>query len=301
MTPEVSRPRHVVVGAAGTLGTVLVRELGLPGVELRGGEEAAGLAAVSVADAVVNVGGPRVRPELRGADYEREHVAVVRAIAGAMKPGAHLVHVSSTAVFGAQPGAFLRVGDEAPGTFPMPEYAAAKLAAERLAVRAAAERGLGLTVLRPAMVYGAGVDSMVATLMRLAHRGADLTPLAGPARQHLTHVDLFVAAVRAALGRGPSGATPLTVADPFVFTTRDIADAARRGGARAVPVPLPLGALTRAHSLARALLRDRVPGSLAALAVLAMDNEYDVRPAFVALGLNAGDFARAGVFMRGMA
>ena len=165
----------VIAGADGTLGRLLVDRLQARGITLRCSDMGSDAPpTVNTAATVINAAGPRARPGLGYEDYFREHVGTARAIVRAMQPGAHLIHLSSTAVYGAR-GCRLRCDSlEAPLLFPMPAYAIGKYAAE-LAVRSLCEeRRVRLTILRLSMVYGKGVDSALESLIRLSARGLRL-------------------------------------------------------------------------------------------------------------------------------
>jgi len=283
----------MVVGADGALGALLVSGLGARGVRLRHPSESldARVPEINAADFVVNASGPRVRPRLGWDDYLREHVGTASAVARAMRPKSHLVHFSSTAVYGARGGVILADSPEAPMLFPNPSYAWAKLAGE-LAVRAICrERAVGLTILRPAMVYGAGVTSAIDTVATLAKKGIRLDLRPAACRQHCLSGALLVALLERLAERGPQERA-FIACDPFVFTNGDLEAAvrAKRGGV-ALPAPLPW---------AEAILRrwpifpDRdVPGALAALAFLGLDNEFDWRGTLAPLGIDPAPFARA--------
>jgi dTDP-4-dehydrorhamnose reductase len=284
----------VVVGRNGALGELLTAALGARGVDLRHPGEAldAQVPELAQADVVVNVAGPRVRPGLGWAEYLREHVGTASAVARAMHEGAHLVHFSSAAVYGAQPGRIAAGAAEAPLSFPNPSYAWAKLAGE-LAVRAICrERRVALSVVRPAMVYGAGVPSAIDTMIGLARRGVlfDLRP--PDTVQHALSATLLVRAVEKLVSDVVPMDAPLPLADPFVFTNQELSRAIGRRHPRAVRVPAPL-------PIAESLLRKwptfparDAPGALAALAFLGLGNEFDWRPLFSALALDPSTFAR---------
>src|SRR5262249_3091891 len=243
------------------------------------------------ADVVVNAAGPRVRPGLSWTDYFREHVGLSCCIARAMRPGSHLIHLSSTAVYGARGGRLQAATPEAPLAFPNPSYACAKLAAE-LAVRTLArERGLALSVVRPSMVYGPGIESALATVLKLARRGIRLRLQPGSIRQHLLHVDLFERAIEVLVASGPRTQELLVLADPFVATNDELFQQSARKG-RSLAVPLPVSA---AQSLVRRWFRfpaQDAPSLLAALAVRGLDNDFDWHPTFAALSLDPGVFSR---------
>ncbi len=283
-----------VVGADGALGRLLVSALGATGVTFRHpGETLSGrVPEIAAARVVVNVSGPRVWPGLGWTDYLREHVGTASAVGRSMSAGSHLVHVSSAAVYGAQPGAPIGARTpEAPTSFPNPPYAWAKLAGEHAVRAIGRERGVQVSVLRPTMVYGSGVSSALDTLLSLASRGVVLDLLPGHVRQCGVHVSLLAAVVER-LATGKTLSEPLPVADPFSFTNAELsrAVAARHGGLK---LPIPLGvaeAVLRRWPLFPA--RD-APGALAALAVLGLGNVFDAAPILAATGLDAGDFTRA--------
>jgi nucleoside-diphosphate-sugar epimerase len=225
------------------------------------------------------------------ADYLREHVGCAIAIARATKPGAHLVHFGSAAVYGAR-GCVIRADTpEAPATFPNPSYAWAKLAGEHAVRAICRERGVGLTVLRPAMVYGARVTSAIETIFSLARHGVRLELKPGSVKQHCLSFDLLVEILRKLHTLGPRDRT-LVACDPFVFTNADL-DAAVRARFGGIALPAPL-------QWAEALLRrwpmfpDREPpGALAAFAFLGLDNEFDWQETFQLLGIDTDRFARS--------
>lgn len=282
-----------VVGADGALGGVLCAALGASGVKLRhpGNPLDAVVPEIDGADVVVNVSGPRVRPRLGWDDYMREHVGTATAVARAMAPGSHLIHFSSAAVYGAQPGVLGAETPEAPVSFPNPSYAWAKLAGELAARAICRERGVRLTVVRPAMVYGRGVSSAIDTMFSLAKKKVLVALTPGAVKQHCLHVSLLVRAIETLATRGPLFDRALPLVDPFVFTNAELCAAVARGrrGLR-VRTPLPL---------AEAVLRRwpgfpdlDAPGVLAAFAFLGLDNEFDWRPLFRALELPEAEFAK---------
>lgn len=280
----------LVIGKGGTLGAALARHLDCAAVELRATapSDSAPLDEVARADVVVNASGPRVRPGLDWADYFREHVGVASRVLRSMRPGAHVVHISSCAVYGAR-GARLGADDvEAPTLFPSQAYACAKLAAEAEVRALGRSRGVRVTVLRPSMVYGLGIESALDSILRLSSKGVSLRLKPAHVRQHLVHVALFLDAVRSATTRPPDAERLLVLADPFVLRNSDLVS---RAG---LPVVVPLGATSALHVLARRL--GRSPPSTEALAVLAMDNEFAWRPAFDALGLDPARYARERTF-----
>jgi nucleoside-diphosphate-sugar epimerase len=289
----------VVAGADGTLGALIVSRLAIRGVTLRcrdmARDEPLPLEHTAT---VINAAGPRARPGLEWPDYFREHLGTSRSIVRAMKPGAHLIHLSSTAVFGARSTHLDSDSPEAPLLFPMPAYAGAKYAAE-LAVRASCrEKGVHLTVLRLSMVYGRGVDSALESLRHLAARGLRLRLTPGSFRQHLLNLDLLIHGLTQACRCGPLGPHPLVLADPFSVTNTDINDAMARIYPKSLPVPMPLDSFRKLSLRWRRLSTSRITMPVASLAVLAINNEFAWQPAFQALGLDPSEFERTRTFDR---
>ena len=281
----------LVVGKGGTLGAAIARRLDCAAIELRAADPRDGspVGEVARADVLVNASGPRVRPGLDWADYFREHVGVASRVMRSMRPGAHVIHIGSCAVYGAR-GALLATDDlEAPTLFPSQAYACAKLAAEAEVRALGRSRGVRVTVLRPSMVYGPGIESALDSILRLSSRGVSLRFKPAHVRQHLVHVELLLDAVRSATTRPPDDERVLLLADPFVLTNSDLVP--RRAG---LPVVVPLGATSALHALARRT--GWAPSSTEALAVLAMDNEFTWRPAFDALDLDPAQYARERTF-----
>jgi nucleoside-diphosphate-sugar epimerase len=282
----------LVVGKGGTLGAAIARRLDCEAIELRitDPRDRTPVDEVARADVVVNAAGPRVRPGLAWADYFREHVGVASRVLRSMRPGAHVVHISSCAVYGAR-GALVGTDDvEAPTLFPAQAYACAKLAAEAEVRALGRSRGVRVTVLRPSMVYGPGIESALDSIRRLSSRGLRLRLEPAHVRQHLLHIELLLDAVSSATKRTPDEERVLVLADPFVLTSSDLVP---RSG---LTVVVPLRATTALHALARRF--GHAPPSTEAFAILAMDNEFVWRPAFEALQLDPAEYTRARTFDR---
>jgi nucleoside-diphosphate-sugar epimerase len=296
---ESSAPDVLVVGSAGTLGRVLCDRLGARGVDRRHpgpriGERDAELETAAV---VVNVGGPRVRPGLVWSDYLREHVGLASQVARSMPAGSHLVHMSSTAVYGAQrDGVIDGSTAEAPALSAIPSYAWAKLSGELAARAIAQERGVRITVVRFPDVYGPGVDSYLDTLLRYARRGLGLELGPGPMRRHMLHVALLGRAIERLILRGPVAGRPLLLADPFVLTNHDVNEALRVHRPRHASVRLPLHQASALLSKWPRFPGRDAPGTLSTLAALGQDNVFEWRDAFTTLDMDPADFARGRTF-----
>ena len=166
----------------------LVRsDVTLPGVETVRGDladpDSLRRAAAGV-DLVYHLAGP-----YRGSPTELDaaHVAGTANLLGALDPGARLVLVSSTSVYGWDQ-AWPADHDTPPA--PSSAYGRAKLAAERLAQ---AWPGGEVVVARPTITYGPGDErGMLARVVGLMARGIRRFPGTGANRVHLLHVDDLV-------------------------------------------------------------------------------------------------------------
>lgn len=182
-----------MTGGTGFIGRALVRRLALEGHEVsvlsrRAGGDVADAAAVRRAaagcEAIVHAAGP-----YRGGDDEihRAHVVGTRNVVAAAEPGARVVLVSSTSVYGWEQQ---WPADHGSPVRPLTAYGRAKVEAERVVL--AADRVDGV-VARTTIVYGPGEDAgMVPRAQRLLLRGWRWFPGTGDNRIHLTHVDDLV-------------------------------------------------------------------------------------------------------------
>jgi nucleoside-diphosphate-sugar epimerase len=133
------------------------------------------------------------------AEYRRINVAGTRRLAEAAAAAgvARFVFMSSVKVNGErtaeQP---FRESDE-----PRPEdaYGVTKLEAERELAEIAAKSGMGVTVIRPPLVYGPGVKGNFLALMRAVSRGAPLPLASLDNRRSLVYIENLVSAVIACL------------------------------------------------------------------------------------------------------
>lgn len=150
----------------------------------------------------------------------------------------------------------------------------------------AAARGMDALVLRPTLIYGAGLDRSLSPLARMAARWRML-PFPrlfgdGGRRQPVHAADLACAAVAAL--RCPAGGLPLALAlpGPSLSWRQIFAAVAGSVGARLLRVPLPL-----------AQLGARLLGPASAQAMLARferDQVFDGRSAQALLGFAPRDF-----------
>jgi nucleoside-diphosphate-sugar epimerase len=299
------QPVTVVVGADGFVGGGLAEALGATRVvygPCREGDvhvtRAEGL--LEGADVIINAGGFRVRRGLTYEDYRRCHEVATRALIPRIRRDALFVHMSSAHVLGKSPQRPVnhRTAPD-PTTYPSAEYARAKLEADRLVERAAAERGFRATLLRPTILYGRRDDtSLPDNLCKLALRGVALRLYPRDARHHLCHLDLLVDVCRRLLEREdlPSPLT-LLVSDPYTVTSRDLEEMiGRHLGRRALTVPIPaplLGAIFSRTLHSRNPKYDlRTWGDI--FGVFHLDTVYDSSETFRLLGIDPARYAREG-------
>ena len=161
--------------------------------------------------------------------FERDNVEKTRRVAEAAARGGapRLVFVSTSKVYGEEsvPGRPFAVGDP---LAPADPYSRSKVAAERALAVVAAESGMAITIVRPALVLGAGARANVESLMRLADGGWPL-PLASIAnRRSFVHVaDLALLLIACATHPRAAGAT-LNAAHEQPFSTPGLVESLRR-------------------------------------------------------------------------
>jgi nucleoside-diphosphate-sugar epimerase len=284
------------VGADGALGSVLAPALAAHPVRLRSPDltDRSPLPELAGRRVVIHAAGPRVHPGLGWGDYLREHVGTTTRVASSLAPGSHLVLVSSAAIYGSGRGSVDAATAPDPASFPAPDYAWAKLAAEHTARAICAERGVALTVLRPSIIYGPGAGGVLIALRDLARRGVRFVLDPPAARQHLLHLRLFEQVLRAVIA-SPPPARPAThvVADPFVLTTADVNAAIERAGRRAAVIPAPVSWVAKATRAWQSAGDRRAPGPFAVASMLVLDNAYDAGATLAALGVDAAPFGRS--------
>jgi nucleoside-diphosphate-sugar epimerase len=212
-------------------------------------------------DSVVHLAGiAHIGPAIGEADYDRVvHAATAELAAACSKAGVRrLVFMSSVRAQSGPAAAGVLTENDAPR--PTEAYGRAKLRAEA-AVRAA---GVPWTILRPAMVYGAGAKGNLALLLRLADSPWPL-PFAGLANQRsLVSLDNLIAAVRIGLGADAAARQLYLVADPTPVTLPQIIAALRRGLGRAPRLyRVPPAVFARTFRLiGRGDVWERIGGSL---------------------------------------
>lgn len=284
------------VGADGALGGALAPALEATPVALRCPDlsDDGPIPDLAGFDVVIDGAGPRVHPGLAWGDYLREHVGTATRVARSMRPGSHLVFISSAAIYGAGRGEVSAITAPRPDSFPVPPYAWAKLAAEYAVRAVSAERKVALTVLRPSIIYGPGAGGVLVSLRDLARRGVRTSLQPGETRQHFLHLHLFRRVLEALVAAPPLvGTSVYVVADPFILTSSEINAAYLAAGPRAAPLPVPIGILARVTRGWQRHFDAALPGPLAVAAMLGLDNAYDWRPCLDRLGIHPRDFGRS--------
>ncbi len=249
-------PSVLVTGASGFVGLRLCARLAAAGYMVRAAvrRESAALAAFAPAARIVRVGdiGPNTdwQAALAGVDmvvhlaarahvmrdsasdplahYRRVNVAGSEPLARAAAAAgvSRLIYMSSIKVNGeATVNAPFRESDP---PAPVDAYGRSKWEAEQALSRIAAETGLGLTVLRPPLIYGPGVKGNVARLLRWIERGLPL-PFASIAnRRSLIYLENLIDATLAVMRHPAPGRTYL-VSDAHDLSTPQLIRALARG------------------------------------------------------------------------
>lgn len=264
-----STQRIFVTGASGFVGRALIPALVAEGFEVHASSrsrDAVPHAARTIradllegdlsgyllgVDAIVHLAGrAHVMRESKShseAVYMRQNCELTRRLAeSANRAGVrHLVFASSIKVVGeaTQSHPFT---EETPCA-PADDYGRSKLAAERALSEIASDSGLNVTILRPPLMYGAGVKGNLLRLMRLLDKGVPL-PIAGIRnKRSLLGVRNFASVIVSALRAHQPGCRAYLVSD-------------------GAPVSTPELVLAMAKALGRAPILFRVPNSMLMLA-----------------------------------
>lgn len=225
------------------------------------------------AAALVYTGG--TWPEIRSVNVDGTRNVLGAAAAAGLT---HAVHVSSVTVYGTVTGP---VDESSPVDSDLPPhdlYARSKREAERVARSLGASRGLPLTVLRPAALYGERDRMMAVRVTRTMRYGVAFTLGAGDNVVPAVYAANLAVAVRLVM-EAKRGKTTYDVGFDHPVTQRALLQGIARGmGGKPVLVPIP-GALVRAGADLLGALGVRAPGlghlPLGRVARLAMgENPY---------------------------
>ncbi|MGE0723739.1 MAG: NAD-dependent epimerase/dehydratase family protein [Alphaproteobacteria bacterium] len=274
--------RIVVTGASGFVGRALCARLLSDGHTVVAAVRAAGAAPAGTRPVVVGDLAAPVdwSPALAGADalvHLAARVHVVRDTASDPDAAFAAVNVHATgrlfaaaraagvgrAVFASSVKALAEASgdrplrdDDAPA--PMDAYGRSKRDGEA----AVAASGVPTAILRPPLVYGAGVTGNLATLARLVRRGVPL-PVAGIAnRRSLIGVGNLVGAIAFCLARPETAGRRLLVADVDLSTEAIVRALAAADGRRPRLLPAPPILFAILRGIGAGALVDRLAGSL---------------------------------------
>jgi len=249
-------PSVLVTGASGFVGLRLCARLAAAGHTVKAAvrHESADLAAFKPAVGVVPVGdiGPNTdwQAALTGVDmvvhlaarahvmrdsasdplahYRRINVAGSERLARAAAAAgvSRLIYMSSIKVNGeATVNAPFRESDS---PAPLDAYGRSKWEAEQALSRIAAETGLGVTVLRPPLIYGPGVKGNVARLLHWIDRGLPLPFASIVNRRSLIYLENLIDATLAVM-RHPAPGRIYLVSDARDLSTPQLIRALARG------------------------------------------------------------------------
>lgn len=180
--------------------------------------------------------------------------------------GAHLVHVSSTAVFGAARYRETPTDEDAPlPVLPAWDtYGRSKQEAERLVLAQARERRVRVTVVRPPVMYGRRDRQFVPRVAPLLRFGVAPLPGGGETTLPLVHASSVAQGILAALERARAHGRIYHLTEDRPVTVRDLWTGASRGLDRPLcAVRLPEAAAAVGFTLLGAVLRIGRRGDLA--------------------------------------
>jgi nucleoside-diphosphate-sugar epimerase len=188
-----------------------------------------------------------------------EHLARQAVLAGVKR----LVYVSSIKVNGEGTSGITSYSEQ---DLPAPQdpYGVSKWEAEQVLHRVAAETGLEVVIVRPPLIYGAGVKGNFISLFSVIERGVPLPLKGADNARSLVYVGNFVDALRVcATHPNAAGQTYLVSDGEAISTAQLVANIATALGCRNPAFYFPVGLLRRIGSaLGRTAAIDRLFGSL---------------------------------------
>jgi nucleoside-diphosphate-sugar epimerase len=193
-------------------------------------------------DAVVHLASAHLQVDLPESVYWETNVRSLRPLLEASRAAGvtHFVHTSSVGVHGSLASV---PGDENSPLAPENLYEKTKAAGEAEVVAFLPEAApLGVTIVRPAWVYGPG-DPRTERILGAVARGRFIMFGAGRNQRHPIFIDDYVAGVAQILLQPHSFGRTYILAGPASLTSRELVAAAERvtGGRTRLRVPLALG------------------------------------------------------------
>jgi nucleoside-diphosphate-sugar epimerase len=180
-------------------------------------------------DAVVHLAGiAHAGPGIAEERYDRVNHRATAALAAAARDAGVTRFVLISSIRAQTGPAADRVVSERDEPRPTDAYGRSKLAAER----AVARSGVPFTILRPVLVYGAGVKGNLRALMRLSALPIPLPFGALTSRRSLVSLTNLISAIRLALREDACAGETYVVADPTPLTIGEIVTALRRSRGR---------------------------------------------------------------------
>jgi nucleoside-diphosphate-sugar epimerase len=239
----------IVTGASGFVGSHVVATCtaearGLSRRQLPRWDVPSLKAAFTGADTVIHAASIVHKPSTPAEEYLRFNVEGTRALLAAAREAGvgRVVFLSSIKVHGETPPPII---DESTPTAPEGDYAATKLAAERLVLEA---EDLAPVVLRLCPVYGRGDKGNVRTMIRATSRRRFFVPGDGSTKKSIVHVSTVAEVVRAAARSRVSGV--FVVADRTTPSIRQLADEIARALGTRRPLAVPRALLRGTAGLA---------------------------------------------------
>jgi nucleoside-diphosphate-sugar epimerase len=321
----------LVTGAAGLVGThvldalrarratprALVREHSVATVEAFGAEAIVGNVteqstwqrASQGVDAIIHAAA-LVASHDSFDEFTRVNVGGTRlALETARRTGAHLIHISTVAVYGR--AAVFKAGDqritEDYPFQPLPDsdfYARSKRAAEEMVQQEAARGGLSVIAIRPNVIYGE--RDLLFTRRLIANLKRGFLPQIGPGTNHLScvYAGNVASAILAALDApAQPGFRPYNVtrdAAPLLTQREFFAAFAEALGLRPLRIPVPVPLIRIGVKAWSVLMRLVLPGRYTALGNSAMsfilgENAYSVERIRSELGWTPPFDTRTGI------
>jgi nucleoside-diphosphate-sugar epimerase len=191
----------------------------------------------------------RSQEEVRRAQKTNVEATQALARASAAAGVKQIIYLSTAKVMGERSGNRPFTEDDALG--PTDPYARSKAAAEAALAEIAAASGLGVTVLRPPLVYGPGVRANFLRLLALADSPWPLPLGSARAPRSMVYVGNLVDAIGACIGQDKAFAQTFFVTDGQDLSVAELLPILRAGLDRpARLLPCPAGLMQRAAALA---------------------------------------------------